>query len=195
MQAMALIRLNSIDMPQRKEKFMAIYMVQHVFARPDWEDEWNKWYESNLKVLMSVPGFRTGQRFKGTDGSPPHYMAMYTVDSAEVFESQFYIASGGNGVNSQHFRPAYQVWIRNLLDGIPSAPAVAPDECLVCTDSPNSPAKVTGVELATLHTIGFHKTTPYRGLGVIKSGRMGSIARDANTILYLPITAQMGQQY
>ena len=174
---------------------MAIYMVQHVFARPDWEDEWNKWYEGNLKVLMSVPGFRTGQRFKGAEGSPPLYMAMYTVDSAAIFESQVYIAAGGNGVNSQHFRPAYQVWIRNLLDGIPSAPAVAADECLVCTDSPTSPVKVAGVEMTTLHTTGFHKTTPYRGLGVIKSDKMGGIARDASTILYLPITAQMGQQY
>ncbi len=31
---------------------MTIYMVQHAFSRPDWEEEWNTWYGGNLKVLM-----------------------------------------------------------------------------------------------------------------------------------------------
>ena len=59
---------------------MTIYMVEHLFARPEWEAEWNAWYEGNLKVLLGVPGFRTGQRFRSA-GVEPRYMAMYTVDS------------------------------------------------------------------------------------------------------------------
>lgn len=173
---------------------MAIYMVQHSFARPDWEQEWNDWYAGNLKVLLSVPGFHSGQRFKAADGSPPRYMAMYTVD-AGVFETKTYIDAGGNGVNSQRFRPAYQVWIRNLFEGIELAPKVEADECLVCVDSPVSPASVGGAQLATMTTTGFHKTTPYRGLGIVKQAQMGAVAKADNVILYLPITEQIGALY
>ena len=62
---------------------MTIYMVEHLFSRPDWEAQWNAWYEGNLKVLLGVPGFLTGQRFRSA-GSAPRYMAMYTVDSPDV---------------------------------------------------------------------------------------------------------------
>ena len=42
---------------------MTIYMVQHTFSRPAWEDEWNAWYGGNLQVL-SAPyrGMGIGQR-------------------------------------------------------------------------------------------------------------------------------------
>ena len=78
---------------------MTIYMVEHLFARPEWEAEWNAWYEGNLKVLLGVPGFRTGQRFRSA-GVEPRYMAMYTVDSPAVFDSAVYKAAGGGGTNS-----------------------------------------------------------------------------------------------
>ena len=173
---------------------MAIYMVQHSFARPDWEDEWNAWYVGNLRVLMSVPGFRTGQRFKASEGQPPRYMAMYTVD-AGVFETQTYIDAGGNGVNSQRFRPAYEVWIRNLFQDAPPAPAVGSDECLVCMDTPTSPASLPGITLSTMAATGFHKTTPYRALGVIKQAQMAAVPKSDNIILYLPFSEPLGPLY
>ncbi|MGZ5171275.1 MAG: sugar ABC transporter, partial [Burkholderiales bacterium] len=126
---------------------MTIYMVQHAFSRPDWEDEWNAWYGNNLKVLLSVPGFRTGQRFKALDGSPPRYMAVYTVDSPDVFDSRFYKDAGGGGTNSQRFRPAYHVWIRNLFEGIKAAPAICDDEYLVSVDSTTQNVELPGVPL------------------------------------------------
>ena len=171
---------------------MSIYMVQHSFAKPEWEQEWNDWYAGNLPVLMSVPGFLTGQRFKSPDGNPPRYMAMYTVREPGVFQSETYIAKGGNGVNSQRFRPAYQVWIRNLLEGIAQAPEVKPGEALLVVDSPERVGPHVDLPLAWLETTGFHKSTPWRGLAVVTAAQAERVRNDPRVIVYEPITAQLG---
>lgn len=171
---------------------MAIYMVQHAFSRPEWEDEWNAWYAGNLKVLMAVPGFRTGQRFKAIDGSPPRYMAVYTVDSPAVFESERYRQAGGGGVNSQRFRPAYQVWIRNLFEGIETAPEIRDGKRLVCVDSGANDLKVPGVQLTWLESMGFHRSTPYRGIGIADGNQEQALRRMEKVTLYRPITARLG---
>ena len=174
---------------------MTIYMVQHAFSRPDWEEEWNAWYAGNLKVLMSVPGFRTGQRFKALDGSPPRYMAVYAVDSPDVFVSKRYMDAGGGGTNSQRFRPAYQVWIRNLFEGIDAAPEIRDGEYLVSVDSDARGLDVPGAQLTWLESTGFHKTTPYRGIGVASGNQAGALRMMTNVTLYRPITRQLGPLY
>jgi hypothetical protein len=174
---------------------LTIYMVQHVFSRPDWEEEWNAWYGANLEVLLRVPGFRTGQRFKATGGSPPRYMAVYTVDSPDVFDSRAYIEAGGGGTNSVRFRPAYEIWIRNLFEGIERAPNVRSDEYLVSVDSGTGDDKVPGVTLTWLRSTGFHKSTPFRGIGVAKQGETAGLQDRPGVALYAPITRQQGQLY
>jgi hypothetical protein len=174
---------------------MTIYMVQHSFSRPDWEDEWNAWYGGNLKVLLAVPGFRTGQRFKAVDGSPPRYMAVYTVDSPDVFESRDYKDAGGGGTNSQRFRSAYQIWIRNLFEGIKAAPGVGENQYLVSVDSAAQNFEVPGVPLTWLNSTGFHRTTPYRGIGVAKQNLTDAVRNNADVTVYRPITAQQGPLY
>jgi len=174
---------------------MTIYMVQHAFSRPEWEDEWNAWYEVNLKILLGVPGFRSGQRFKALGKTPPHYMAVYTVDSPAVFESKLYIEAGGGGTNSQRFRPAYQVWLRNLFEGIAVAPAVGAAEVLVALDCSARQSGPAGVSLTWLESTGFHKTTPLRGIGVAAQNQVAELQRDAALCLYSPITAQQCPLY
>ena len=174
---------------------MTIYMVQHAFSRPDWEDAWNAWYGGNLKVLLGVPGFRSGQRFKALAGSPPRYMAVYTVDSPDVFESEAYKDAGGGGTNSQRFRPAYQVWIRNLFEGIQAAPEVRAGEYLVSVDSTSQDVELPGVRLSWLKSTGFHMTTPYRGIAVVAENEAGRVRGNSGVTLYKPITAQQGPLY
>lgn len=174
---------------------MTIYVVQHAFSRPEWEQEWNEWYSGNLRILLGVPGFRTGQRFKALRGEPPRYMAVYTVDSPDVFESSRYIEAGGGGTNSARFRPAYEVWIRNLFEGIDRAPEVRDDQYLVCIDSTAKTASIPGVALTWMGSTGFHKSTPYRGIGVIEQNELESVGAHANADIYQPITAQQGQLY
>jgi hypothetical protein len=169
---------------------MTIYMVEHQFSRPDWEVEWNAWYEGNLKVILGVPGFRTGQRFRSTSAAP-RYMAMYTVDSPAVFESAAYKAAGGGGTNSQRFREAYQVWIRNLFDAAQAIPHIGPKEYLLVEDTSDGSAPLkAGVQRMTC--VGLHKTTAFRCLSVLQSPPQ---TLPANAICYRAITAQQGPLY
>ena len=174
---------------------MTIYMVQHAFSRPDWEQEWNAWYGGNLKVLLSVPGFRTGQRFKALDGSPPRYMAAYTVDSPDVFESKRYLEAGGGGTNSQRFRPAYRVWIRNLFEGVDAVPEIRDGEYLASVDRNARDSDVPGVKLIWLKSTGFHRSTPYRGIAVVGGDELEPLRRNDGVILYQPISARQGPLY
>ena len=174
---------------------MTLYVVEHTFSRPEWEEEWNAWYAANLKVLLAVPGFRTGQRFKAIEGTPPRYMAIYTVDSPDIFESPTYVKAGGGGSNSVRFRPAYQIWIRNLFEGIAVAPEVRDDEYLAYVDSVDRDVTIPGIELTWLRSTGFHKTTPYRAIGVLKQAQAKALNTTSPVILYKPITPQQGPLY
>ncbi len=168
---------------------MTIYMVEHFFSRPDWEAEWNAWYEGNLKVLLSVPGFFTGQRFKSSDGTP-RYMAMYTVDPG-VYDTEFYKKSGGGGTASARFREAYKIWIRNLFDTAQAIPNIGPNEFLLAQDTTDGNAPLAaGVQRMTC--VGLHKTTPFRCLSVVQAPPQ---PLPANAICYRAITAQQGPLY
>jgi len=169
---------------------MTIYMVEHLFSRPDWEAEWNAWYEKNLKVLLNVPGFRSGQRFRSSDGTP-RYMAMYAIDNPGVLESDIYKNSGGGGSNSRHFRAAYQIWIRNLFDTAQAIPNVGAQEFLLVEDVADSNAQLKpGVQHMTC--VGLHKTTPFRCLSMLPSPPQ---TLPANAICYRAITTQQGPLY
>lgn len=169
-----------------------IYMVEHVFALPELENEWNAWYAVNVSVLLSVPGFRSAQRFKVPAALPSRYMAMYTIDSASVLESKAYKDAGGGGTNSQRFRPAYQVWIRNLFDGLERAPAVPVTNFLAVLDSTAPDCTLPGQALPWLKSVGLHKTTPYRGLAIVTKNDLGKIQRVPGMIVYQPLTPQHG---
>jgi len=169
---------------------MTIYMVEHLFSRPDWEVEWNAWYEKNLKVLLSVPGFRTGQRFRQSSGAP-RYMAMYTIDNPGVLDSEFYKNSGGGGTASRRFRAAYQVWIRNLFDTAQPLPNVGAQEFLLVEDTgDDKAAPQPGIQ--RMRCVGLHKTTLFRCLSVLQ---LPPQSRATKAICYRAITAQQGPLY
>jgi hypothetical protein len=177
------------DDTQGKAAVTTIYMVEQLFARADWEAEWSAWYNENLKVLLAVPGFRSAQRFRNV-GESPRYLAIYTVDSAAVFQTQVYIDAGGNGANSARFRPAYQMWKRNLFDG--NAPALEVDvrqfllvEDLADASTPSRPGA------QRLPCTGMHKTTAFRDLTVLHA----PVDALDNAVCYRPLTPQLGQRY
>lgn len=162
-----------------------IYMVEHTFCLPELEAQWNDWYFSNLDVLLAVPGFHSAQRFRIPGTTPPRYMAMYTVDGPQTFESQVYIDAGGNGANSIRFRPAYQVWIRNLFADLDAAPDVPASSCLVTMDMP-APRSDTPAPMRWGRAIGFHQTTPYRGIAVVPAGSASAWRELPGTTIYEP---------
>jgi hypothetical protein len=163
-----------------------IYMVEHTFSLPELEDEWNSWYSGNLRVLLSVPGIDSAQRFRVPATTPPRYMAMYTLSGPEVFDSAAYRDAGGGGANSVRFRPAYQVWVRNFFAGIDEAPEVGAGQYLVTVDATQPRHDVPGVVLQWGRAVALHMTTPFRGLAVVERAAVPPLQNLAGITVYEP---------
>ena len=166
-----------------------IYIVEHTIGMPEIEKEWNEWYGGYLKILLAVPGIQTTQRFVVAASKPSRYMAMYSITSGDVFDSDSYKKSGGGGNASARFRPAYQSWTRNLFESAGHAPAVAPDQTLLVADR----ALPGGAPFEWLRTVGLHQTTPYRGLAVLTRADAAHFLREAQGefVAYIPLTPQL----
>jgi hypothetical protein len=169
---------------------MTIYMVEQLFARADWEQEWSDWYNGNLNVLLAVPGFRSAQRFRNA-GASPRYLAIYTIDSPAVFQTQTYIDAGGNGANSVRFRPAYQMWKRNLFDDKMPATNVDISKYLLVEDMADARAPLRP-GARRLPCTGMHQTTAFRDLAVLAEPL--AALRDS-AVCYRPLTPMLGQLY
>jgi hypothetical protein len=170
-----------------------IYMVEHVFSLPELEQEWNDTYTAQIRIMLGVPGFRTGQRFKAIGNAmPPRYIALYQLDSAAVFESAPYKKIGGGGTWSARFRPAYQLWVRNLFETEAAAPAVGSDQGILVFDAakPGSFPPASQKPL-WLKSAGLHMTTPYRALTVLSAADAKAASTGGQGICYAPVTPQL----
>lgn len=116
-----------------------IYTVELNFSDAAREDEWNAWYETYLAQLVSLPGLSTAQRFRalapGTQGW--QYLALYSVVSLDVFDSEAYRRIGGGGNASVRFKAAIHRR-RNVYAGIERFPEVtAMGRVLLCEEAPH----------------------------------------------------------
>ena len=58
------------------------------------EAEFNDWYDTeHIPIRMAVPGFRGAQRYETAE--PGGYLAVYDVESIEVFKSAAYAVVKG----------------------------------------------------------------------------------------------------
>ncbi|MBI4507623.1 MAG: hypothetical protein HY691_18995 [Chloroflexi bacterium] len=68
-----------------------ILLVAMLVPRPEHEDEFNAWYNTeHLPALRSVSGILTARRFRAVEGEPK-YVALYDVTSYDVFKGQEYL--------------------------------------------------------------------------------------------------------
>ena len=113
-----------------------IYMVELNFSDPPREQEWHAWYETYLAQLVSLPGLFTAQRFQAvTPGSQPWtYLALYSLNSLDVFASEAYHRMGGGGQASTPFREAIRRR-RNVYTGIERLPEVTDSGRIILSDS------------------------------------------------------------
>ena len=151
-----------------------IYMVDHVFADSAIEPAWHEWYAGYLQKLVSVPGIYTAQRFKAVGHTSSRFLAMYSIESADVYTSEGYKNIGGGGSQSARFHSAYQLWTRNLFDGASRAPLVQKGQRVLAFDREQRGA---GGDLGPLdsralwlNAVGLHMTTKYRAIVVLDAG-------------------------
>ncbi len=171
-----------------------IYMVDHVFGNPQTEPAWHAWYTGYLQKLLSVPGFGSAQRFKAMDETPSRFLAMYSVESAAVYESQGYKNIGGGGSQSAAFHGDYRLWTRNLFEGAQDVPVVNDGQCVYALDS-DSPARTLPLPQPALwlKSVGLHQTTSYRAIVVLDAAALDAAkaATKGEGRFYAPYTPRL----
>ncbi|MDB5926566.1 MAG: sugar transporter [Betaproteobacteria bacterium] len=167
-----------------------IYMVDHVYTDPTTEPAWHEWYAGYLQKLVSVPGIDTAQRFKAIDCSPPRYLAMYSIESADVYTSAPYKNIGGGGSQSARFHYAYAMWTRNLFDGASQAPAIEDGQRVLVFDrerrNENGPLASRAI---WLEAVGLHMTTRFRAFVVLDAAEAAPTPLIPGSFMYEPFTA------
>lgn len=174
-----------------------IYMVDHIFANPQTEPAWHEWYAGYLQKLLSVPGFGSAQRFKAIGETPSRFLAMYSVESAAVYDSQGYKNIGGGGSQSARFHGDYQLWTRNLFEGANDVPVVNEGQCVYALDSASLDRKLPLSQMPLwLKSVGLHQTTRYRAIIVLdaKGVDAAKTAADGEGYFYAPYTLRLARK-
>jgi hypothetical protein len=170
-------------------------MIENGFADAQREAAWSAWYSEHVShAFRSVPGWRTGQRFKAIPPSFPKYRAMYTVDGEDVMRSKEYKATTGGRFPAE-WLPAITDFHRNLFDGKGRAPAVPMDACLVVVDPPATKQDVADLSLEWWTAVGLDKSVQWRGIGIVTRASGEELVRRGTRGLgvYTPIFEQYVQ--
>jgi hypothetical protein len=147
--------------------------------------DWDVWYVEHLRIMLTVPGISTAQRFMtdAPDHSPS--LAMYTVSGAEVFDDPYYLSVRGLGewlplVDRRYYR-------RNLFSGLERAPAVANSAFLLVADRAHEDGALADLGLTWLVCAGIDRSTPLRGIAVVNARPVPR----AGVAVYRPVTEYM----
>jgi hypothetical protein len=164
-----------------------IFMSQSGLSDPGREAEWDVWYAEHLRVMVTVPGISSAQRFRTASSGYSPSLAMYTVASPDVFGDPYYQSVRGMGewlslIQKQHYH-------RNLFEGLDTAPDVPADCALIVVDR-ERPAALPGVRLTWLKAAGLDRSTPYRGITVLSRTAAESLAGPGVGV-YRPVSARI----
>jgi hypothetical protein len=168
-----------------------IFMSQSGLTDPAREADWDRWYVEHLRVMASVEGVDSAQRFKTTASGYSPSLALYTMHSAQVFEDPYYLSIRGLGeflplIDRRHYH-------RNLFAGLDAAPAVAEDQILFVWDA-KTPQTLSGIELTWLEAVAIDRSTPYRGIAVVPAVHAASAADRYPGARYVPATPAFSKE-
>ena len=163
-----------------------IFMSQGGLLDPSRNAEWDTWYLEHLRVMVSVNGVESAQRFKTSGPGYSPSLAMYSMESARVFDDPYYLSIRGLGefrnlVDTRYYR-------RNLFAGLDLAPAVGPEQILLVWDAPK-PRAAAALDFAWLEAVAADKSTPYRGIAVIGAHEASKVPPGSGIARYIPATA------
>jgi len=154
-----------------------IYMVECALTTQQSDATWDRWYHSMKPphiLPTAVPGISTTQRFKGTSVKPPAYFAMYSVTSADVMTSDAYRNAGGGRLQTENWKHIITFWNRDLFDGA-NAPDVPTDSMLLVLDRAAPEGSPLGIPFQWLRCVALDRSTPYRGLAVLRRDETGRL--------------------
>ncbi|CAN7241856.1 sugar ABC transporter [Pseudomonas brassicacearum] len=140
-----------------------IYTVECNYAEPASEAEWNAFYSlEKLPALISVSGFSSSQRFKALSDNCPAYLALHSVDTPAVLQSDEYRQKGGG--NFSRWQSHITDWRRNLYAGLDRAVAVGADEFLLLSEQGPQILIELGLTPLALHAVALDKRPAHRWL-------------------------------
>jgi hypothetical protein len=144
--------------------------------------DWALWYLDHLRIMATVPGVFSAQRFITAHYGHPPSLAMYGVASADVFKGEYYQSVRGMGewlplIDKQWYR-------RNLFDGLDVAPTVNDDQVLLVADRDAPDAALAALPFTWLKVAGIDRSTPYRGIAVVAKNAVPALAE--NVAIYTP---------
>ncbi|WP_269507194.1 sugar ABC transporter [Burkholderia sp. IMCC1007] len=146
-----------------------IYAVECSYADPATEAEWNDFYTRiKLPALISVPGFRTSQRLRAVGGDGPVYLALHTIENADVLASVAYRDNGGG--NFARWQPHIVAWRRNVYDSAAPAPAAAGHQWLAVSEDA-APFMQAGIAATAIHAVALDRQPASRWLAVLDRDR------------------------
>jgi hypothetical protein len=122
--------------------------------------DWDSWYRGHLAAMAAVPGVGSAQRFRALREGPPPSLAMYSVASPAVFDSEIYLRTRGMGpflsvVDEGMHR-------RNLFEGLDAAPDVPAGGILLVAD--RGAAEPASEGIVWLRVVALDRSVPYRGI-------------------------------
>ncbi len=166
-----------------------IFMSQSGITDPAGEAAWREWYVEHLRIMCTVDGIDSAQRFCTQIPSWPPSLAMYTIRSPEVFVDPYYQTIRGMGpwidlIDKRYYK-------RNLFEGEREghavvAPRLYRDQALIVTDQPTATFADRTLPFVWLKTVGLDYSTPYRGICVIAQDQLLSLSNHADLAIYLP---------
>jgi hypothetical protein len=151
-----------------------IFMSQSGLTDVTRAQAWAAWYADHLRIMATVPGITSAQRFTTANREHPPSLAMYSVASAAVFDDPYYRSVRGMGEWQPLIDPRH--YHRNLFAGLDDAPDVPDDRVLIVADG-ERPAEFPGVVLTWLSAAGLDRSTPYRGIAVVDPATGDGLAR------------------
>ncbi len=163
-----------------------IFMSQSGLTDSARKGEWDCWYQEHLRIMVTVPGILSAQRFETSHPDWPPSLAMYTVASAAVFEDGYYQQVRGMGcwlplIDRRYYR-------RVLFDGLHTAPVVMPGSMLAVTDQSQHRGALHGVPFLWLDAVGLDQATFCRGIAVIARDSPQSLSGRSDVAVYRPFT-------
>jgi hypothetical protein len=164
-----------------------IFMSQTGITDPAREAELDAWYVEHLRIMLTVKGVDSAQRFKTTSPGAPPSLAMYSVASPRVFQDPYYLSVRGMGewlplLDRDRYR-------RNLFDGLDRAPEVGQDERLLVADRERPEPALLDLPWAWLECVGIDRSTPFRGIAVVRREIAEAHPPAHGVALYAPVTA------
>jgi hypothetical protein len=149
--------------------------------------DWDAWYLEHLRIMATVPGVSSAQRFKtDTPGSSPS-LAIYSMTSGDIFKDPYYLSVRGMGewlalIDKKYYK-------RNLFSGLDFAPQVAGTQCMLVADREKPEGAIAGIAFTWLKCEGIDRSTPYRGIAVVDAGKIPVL--DDTVAVYRPASPRM----